>query len=120
MTVPRLRAEMVEIEKACMALRATGGTRFRKHFKMPVEALERYAAGVPGALKLTMLHMFAGQAFAEKLGKAAELETFAEEFVETVLHGPPGKAPPKGQTGAIPREPEEADRGTGRGADHGI
>jgi len=118
--VEQIRSEILEIEKACMALRATGGTRFRKHFKASEKELARYAAAVPGALKLTMLRMLAGQMLAERIGKADELDMLTEEMVKTMLHGSPFKTPPKvkASEAAAPREPVVI--GTGRGADHGI
>lgn len=118
--VEQIRSEVLEIEKACMALRATGGTRFRKHFKASEKELSHYAAAVPGALKLTMLRMLAGQMLAERIGKAAELEVLFGELVKTVMRGSPFKAPPKGKEPEAPVERLPPERGTGRGADHGI
>jgi len=120
MSIEQIRTELLEIEKACMALRATGGTRFRKHFKASDRELQHYAAAVPGALKLTMLRMLAGQILAERIGKAAELDVLTEEMIKTMLQGSPFKTPPKGKEPEAAEPPELPARGTGRGNDHGI
>ena len=115
-----VRSELREIEKGCMALRATGGTRFRKHFKASDRELQRYASAVPGALKLTMIQMMAGQMLAERIGKAAELEILSEEIAETIFRGPPSKGSPK-ESPVGAREPVPIPMlSTGRGNDHGI
>ena len=125
MNIEQIRVELQDVDKACMALRATGGRRFRERFRATDTQLQRYAAAVPMAFKRTMIHMLAGQMLAKRVGKAAELEQLAREVEEAVLRGPPQKAPRKvpltvDEANPPPPPPPPEGLSTGRGDDHGI
>lgn len=81
MNVDKLKAELLELEKAMMGLRADGGWKYRVHFKATDAEVQAYASKVPHMLRMLTVRALAGQELAERWGKAAHLESVVQEIL---------------------------------------
>ncbi len=88
MTEEQVKAELQEIEKAMMGLRAAGGWKYRRFFKATDTQVEQYAAKVPGMLRGLVIRAIAGQELADRWGRQFELENIVEETIALVNKRP--------------------------------
>lgn len=87
----RLKAEIRDMNLAIMALKATGGWKYREAIPWPDEKVRRYGETVPFTFRLMLLRALAGRELATKYGKHGELEALVNAMA--------------GDSGAVPKLP---------------